>query len=440
MASLFHNLKRPGSDFDRALSREMLNNEISRVTLIAVMLVGIFCMFLVVRFIEGEQMLREGASLENLDFALAIVPLAMLYEIVILILFHHLRRIEREPPAFGRYANAFLETGLPGVFIYIFASVLSPAESLFSPPSYAYFLFILLSTLRLDFRLSAFTGFVAAAQYAALLYLFRHDLGVFPGVSLFHLIPVHAAKIIFFLAGGLIAGFVARRIRSSFERSLRSVEERNHIREVFGKHVSPEVVDKLLSQQSEGDSETRHVCVMFLDIRDFTTFSEKRSPEEVVTYLNTIFDFMIDIINEHGGIVNKFLGDGFMAVFGAPLSNGVDSQNAILAASAIIAEVNRRSSAGEIPHTRIGIGLHSGDAVTGNVGSRTRREYTIIGDTVNVASRIESLNKQFASQLLISESVRIAIENGGHTLPDHQVMEPIQVKGRADAVRVFKLA
>ena len=100
---------------------------------------------------------------------------------------------------------------------------------------------------------------------------------------------------------------------------------------IFGQHVSPEVVDKLLNQNVEIESEIKHVCVMFLDIRNFTSFSENKSPVEVVNFLNTLFEFMIQIVNQNNGIINKFLGDGFMAVFGAPLSNGIDCVNAVQA-------------------------------------------------------------------------------------------------------------
>jgi adenylate cyclase len=132
----------------------------------------------------------------------------------------------------------------------------------------------------------------------------------------------HAAKALIFLMTGVAAGFVARLICRQVVNSFRSVEERNRIVGIFGQHVSPEVVDALLTQELELGGDVRHVCMMFLDIRDFTTYSETKGPEEVVQYLNSLFEFMVDIVNRHHGIVNKFLGDGFMAVFGAPIAGG----------------------------------------------------------------------------------------------------------------------
>ncbi|HMV45314.1 MAG TPA: adenylate/guanylate cyclase domain-containing protein, partial [Leptospiraceae bacterium] len=232
----------------------------------------------------------------------------------------------------------------------------------------------------------------------------------------------------------VLVGYVTSQIERRLLHSFALLEERNRVTNLFGQHVSPAVVEKLLTQ-SEFTSEIRHVCMMFFDIRNFTSFSESKHPEEVVNYLNLIFDFSIDIINRHGGIINKFLGDGFMAVFGAPISSGDDIQNAVKASLEIIDKVKTEIEKHNIPQTKIGIGLHAGDAVTGNVGSSKRKEYTIIGDVVNLASRIEQLNKSYSSQLLVSEEV-------WSKLTDYSAesLGEIVVKGREKPVRIYRLA
>jgi len=197
------------------------------------------------------------------------------------------------------------------------------------------------------------------------------------------------------------------------------------------------VVERLLSQDVELGGEVRHVCVMFLDIEGFTTYSESRKPEEVVTYLNSLFAFTIDSVNRHHGIVNKFLGDGFMAVFGAPISDPSDCRNAVAAAREMVETVKRMSASGEIVPTRIRIGLHAGEAVTGNVGSTARKEYTIIGDVVNLASRLEQLNKQFGSQILVSETVAERLNGPLDGATPHGA---IQVKGREQPVQVYEIS
>ena len=114
---------------------------------------------------------------------------------------------------------------------------------------------------------------------------------------------------------------------------------------------------------------------------------------------------MIDIINEHNGLINKFLGDGLMAIFGAPLEDIDHAKNAVLASKSIVQKINELEIKGLIPPTKIGIGLHEGRVLTGNIGSSSRKEYTVIGEVVNLASRIESLNKKFDTNILISEKV-----------------------------------
>ncbi len=232
------------------------------------------------------------------------------------------------------------------------------------------------------------------------------------------------------------AGIIEAGKRLTLE-ALRQQDERNSVLRTFGQHVSPQVVDALLRQGDALESSLRHVSVMFLDIRGFTTLSESKRPEEVVDLLNDLFAFMIDEINAHHGIINKFLGDGFMAVFGAPISSGEDARNSVAAARAILVQLERRIQDQRLPPLRVGIGIHHGEAVTGSVGSLERKEYTLIGDVVNVASRVEGLNKQFASQLLVTEAVYDLQHEPPEPVARHQ---DVQLKGRRDTVTVYQLA
>ncbi|HWW77008.1 MAG TPA: adenylate/guanylate cyclase domain-containing protein, partial [Pyrinomonadaceae bacterium] len=219
--------------------------------------------------------------------------------------------------------------------------------------------------------------------------------------------------------------------------SFEQAEERERVVSTFGQHVSPEVVEKLLEKRTGPGGEKRNVCVMFLDIRNFTGFAEARSPEEVVEYLESLFGFMIEIVNRRRGIINKFLGDGFMAVFGAPVSDGRDCHNAVAAAREILERLEREVAEGNVLPTGVRIGLHAGEAVTGSIGSQLRREYTVIGDVVNLASRIEQLNKRFGSSLLISETVWDAARE---ELTGATPMGRVLVKGRECSIAVYRLA
>ncbi len=338
--------------------------------------------------------------------------------------------------------NAFVEISIPTLAMMVGAEVSSPAYALHTPPAWGYFLFIVLATLRLNFWLCLFTGVVAAAEYGVLgLYLLSQPQTA--AIDPLLIAPInHGMRAGLLFACGVLAGVVSIQIRRQFTRALRSVEEQNRILGMFGQHVSPAVVDRLLSQEVELGGEVRHVCVMFLDIQGFTTFSENRKPEEVVEYLNSLFSFMIDAVNRHDGIVNKFLGDGFMAVFGAPITDASDCRNAVRASLEILERVDAMSASGEIAPTRIRIGLHAGEAVTGNVGSSARKEYTIIGDVVNLASRLEQLNKQFGSRVLVSAAVVQALGDGSQTAlaPAAEPLGPVDVRGRAEPVSIYRLA
>jgi class 3 adenylate cyclase len=224
---------------------------------------------------------------------------------------------------------------------------------------------------------------------------------------------------------------------SAYRRQRRVNEERNRVMGVFGQHVSPEVVNRLLTQNIEQDGEMRNVCLMFLDIRNFTAYTEKSHPSEVVNYLNSLFEFMVDCVNRNHGIVNKFLGDGFMAVFGAPIPDQKNCHHALKASIEILNELSRFNAGRNGEATRIGIGLHAGYAVTGTIGSVQRKEYTIVGDTVNVAKRIEEMNKTLGSRLLISEEVWNAL---GSKPRRSKRVGRVKVKGHEAPILLYRVA
>jgi adenylate cyclase len=360
------------------------------------------------------------------------------FEFLIWYVLGHFLKARKKVPALWLYVGAFVEVSIPTIFIYR-ASIVLGAFAVFIPPVFLYFLIIALSGLRLSFSISVFTGAVAAIEYFCVAcYITGASESTLPlSAKPIFMTLIHLVKCLMLFLAGLIAAIVTDKLKKGFLKSYQSYSEKKQIMNVFGQHVSPSVMEKLLHQKGETGGEIRNVCVMFLDIRSFTTFSENRSPQEVFTYLNTLFEFMIEIVNRNHGIINKFLGDGFMAVFGAPFSEGNDSQNAVRAAREILQKLHQEVEAKRILPTKVGIGLHAGNAVTGNVGSSQRKEYTIIGDAVNLASRVESLNKQFDSQLLISEAVRNAIGKDGEEAIS---LGKVTVKGRNDPVEVFKLA
>jgi adenylate cyclase len=288
-----------------------------------------------------------------------------------------------------------------------------------------YVFFLILSILRFRFAFSFLSGSVSAVSYFCISIPFLNS-----GYA------EHVILAVYLLVQGTLAGLVARQLRKWLNHSIEAVEEQNRIKNIFGQHISESVMDKIIQEKKDKISETRKVCVMFLDIRDFTQFSENKENDEIVKYLDTLFEFMIESINWHQGIINKFLGDGFMAVFGAPFSSGNDSLNAVKASLAILKSLEDKILSGEIPPTKIGIGLHTGNVLTGHIGSSKRKEYTIIGDTVNTASRIESLNKEHNTSLLFSETVFQEITSD---YPQIQFIGESKVKGKQNLVKLYSL-
>ncbi len=216
-----------------------------------------------------------------------------------------------------------------------------------------------------------------------------------------------ASILILLLAGVVFYGFRQKQKANKLlvEHNKLEIENKNRAISLFGQQVSKEVALELLSDTSVSSSKKLFACIMFLDIRGFTPFAQSKEPSEIIQYQNDVFSFMIDIIIKHHGIINQLLGDGFMATFGAPASSGNDCQHAVNASIEIVELLNKKCESGEIPKTEVGIGLHAGNIVTGNVGTSERKQYTITGNTVILASRIEQLNKKFNSALLVSNEV-----------------------------------
>lgn len=219
------------------------------------------------------------------------------------------------------------------------------------------------------------------------------------------------------IAGILISGIIAFTGRMGWEMLIQ-IREKRFIRNAFSSYVSPQILKEImsgnLSQELGGTS--KNVCVLFSDIRNFTAYCENRSPQEVISLLNEYFSEMTSAIHKHGGTVDKFIGDGMMAFFGAPQSLECAERNALETAQDMLVnlqQLNEKLVTRGIAPIKIGIGLNSGAVVVGHVGSATRHEYTAIGDVVNTASRIEGLTKELQYPILCSSAVAKAVNFSG---------------------------
>jgi adenylate cyclase len=211
-------------------------------------------------------------------------------------------------------------------------------------------------------------------------------------------------------------------------------------RSALERFLSPEVVEMVVANPDiRLGGINQEVTVMFADIRGFTTMSETMEPGRVVEILNEYFTRVTDVIFDNGGTLDKYIGDAVMAVFGAPISKGNDAAAAVNSAIQIqqlLVELNRDAAAREWPELRVGIGINTGNAIAGNIGSPRRLDYTVVGDAVNTAQRL--MTNAAGGQVLISESTAKKLGKTGKTI-DLERLPELKVKGRSEAVPVFRV-
>jgi adenylate cyclase len=355
----------------------------------------------------------------------------ILFELWVFIAIRRRLRTDSDLPVYRRYLGVLIETSMPTIALMLHIQSMGTIKALGFVAPLAYCIFIILSTLRLDFWLSTFTGFVAAAQMFAVAVFYHPTIAPDPISDIFY----HSARSMIVLICGVLAGAVGVQLRRGFAASIEAATARDRVTNLFGQHVSPQVVERLMAEGAVTESDIRRVAVMFVDFRSFTAAARSRSPREVVGRLDGAFAVLVEILDRHGGIVNKFLGDGFLALFGAPFDAADASHSAVAAAREMLVAMGRINEASDWP-LRIGIGIHFGEVVAGNVGSPRRKEYTVIGDTVNFASRLEALNKEFGSQLLISSSVREALGDDGE---DAVSLGEVPIRGYDKPMTVWQL-
>jgi adenylate cyclase len=419
------------ADFKNALTQEVLRTELIRIKALIATSLLLAAMFWTLYILAPDAInaiwrggLRPGYLYVTL------VPF-ILFELWVHAAISRQLKLGRDVPVFRRYLGTLIETTMPTIGLALHIENMGSVQALGFVVPLAYFIFIILSTLRLDFWLSTFTGFVAASELFGMA-MFYHPAGnADPQPEIWY----HAVRSLVIFICGMLAGAVGVQLRRQFEASILAATARDRVTNLFGQHVSPQVVERLLVEGASTASDIRKIAVMFVDFRSFTAAARSRTPQEVVDRLDGAFAVLVEILDRHGGILNKFLGDGFMALFGAPFDAPEAAHHAVAAAREMLVAMNRVNQATTWP-LRIGIGIHFGEVVAGNIGSPRRKEYTVIGDTVNFAARLEQLNKEFNSQLLISAAVRDALGGDGS---DAVSLGEVAIRGYDRPMTVWQL-
>jgi adenylate cyclase len=218
---------------------------------------------------------------------------------------------------------------------------------------------------------------------------------------------------------------------------LRLYQEKHLLRDTISRYVSPEMCEEILKNPEvlKLGGQKQQVTVLFADIRDFTAMSEKMTPEAVVEALNEFFTVMVDLVFEHQGTLDKFLGDALMAEFGVPVAIPEAATRAVQCALAMLQRLHEMRQKGLTPIRGMRIGINTGEAIVGNIGSHKRMDFTVIGDTVNVAARLQEAAKELEAEILISEATFREVA-GKFPL---QPLKAVALRGRKEPTAIYRL-
>jgi adenylate cyclase len=392
------------------LDLEVVKSEYQRSFLITILFVAGLAVTLV-NFLLLDPLVAEFYGGYSIYMTTAMwILLIIIYEFIVLqMLRKKIKNRQRVGTGFKLW-HTLIEISFPSLIMYFMVFRLGMLSFLDSPITSLYFIFIILSILHLDFTVSIFTGILAALQYSVIIHYGFSEVTPIDTYAPASPENSYYLRTISLILGSAAAGFVAHELKSRIRLSFESKKAKDEIELLFDQQVSREVSKALI--KDKGATKRLEATVMFLDIRDFTAFADSHTPDEVIDFQNKFLSPVIDIINIHQGVVFQILGDGVMACFGSPVENVLHADMAFQASLQIRAKVKELSEAEVIPATRIGIGLHSGQIVTGNIGNEQRKQFSISGSPVIVASRLEQLNKKFGTELLISHEVLRNINTG----------------------------
>jgi adenylate cyclase len=297
-----------------------------------------------------------------------------------------------------------------------------------------YALAIAITAFRMNPWLSLFAGTLAAVEFVVVYAVAMAPQLTPEAIAENETLSASAVVVraVVLLVIGIVCALAAGSLRGQFKKSLEDAGRIDLLERTFGRLVAPEVAREILSDENWMRPARRDAVVVFADLQGFTSFSDGRRPEDVARFLNDCWEVAADVIERHGGVINKYLGDGFLALFGVPM----DVANAEAAAAETACELQEKLAPLLEPvGLRLCVGVHSGPLIAGGIGSQSRCEFTVIGSTVNLASRLESLNRSLATSCLTTQPVADKLAGTWELTPHGEH----RVKGVSDGVSVFEL-
>ena len=347
-----------------------------------------------------------------------------------------------------RIVNIAMESLLIAFIFYVLSLVFGGLQILSGPVFLMFVVINLLSLFRLSFGSEVYSSVMGSLFYLIeCLYIAYRDGEMYPEIYSYDLIFKYGVwlNILFFIVIGIVCGMLSKKAKKLIRQVVIKNYETSHIKLVFGKYVSPEIRDYILETKSEDITKDDSGVILFCDINNFSEILDSHDPKNIISQLNVFFEKMDDIISKNGGVINKFVGSCVMAVFGL---GKTDEDKVAVCESAVKAakEIQRMTNSmndlwnmNNFAIFNIGIGVSQGQFITGNIGSENRKEFTCLGDVVNVASRLQSKTRSDDSAcVLVAADVFRKIENEA-IKADFKKSQSLSLKGKSQPVEVYSL-
>jgi class 3 adenylate cyclase len=344
-----------------------------------------------------------------------------------------------------KYISTGVDVLMTTGILFLYHYDMGYSTSLKAPPFMNHFLTLALAAFRFDTALPIYGGVMAAVSYlvmfGGLLVIqgveFGSPLDLFttPKINLVY----QAYRILYLIMLTLLTSGLARNVQRLVQSRVKEAEhafiekaEREKTQNLLERYFTPEIAAYLTDNPQDMGGTAQLVTVVLTDLRGFTAISERLGSAGSVSLLNEVFEQLVNIVFAHGGTLDKFYGDGMLVVFGVPRPRSDDALRAVLAAREMVEKTRRVR---DDLHLELGTAIHTGEVIFGNIGSPKRMELTVIGDTVNTASRMESLNKEFQTNVILSETTC-------HEVSDYVKVRELPsrtLRGKSEVVRLFAL-